>query len=296
MKASYDLRSHSGAKTYMNWFDGWSVKQYILDRDALEYFRRNKIDQSYSMSKQKDIGEAEINELKQRKPHSINGILNLETHWNEDVDEYEKANSNFWMFHLDKQVFTLTKKEYSLENFKCMDAFFTSGLLNKEDSIFQLTKKQKEILNLENEQKQLEWFGKRDKTVKEKYEAWKAIDLVYRYTLQQKAFDSAKRELRKEGKDTKHKNLMTLLIAQIERPVDEKLQEAAEKINPNFVVQQLAKKQKVDEVNDNAADKQKNKNQQSLSNPLKFNLIKSQKWRGRQYHRVYDLLLDAWRT
>lgn len=87
----------------------------------------------------KNIPESEIAELKQRKPHSLLGVLNLETHWNEEVDEYEKANSNFWMFHLEKQVFMLTKKEYSLENFKCMDAFFTSGLINKDDSIHKLT-------------------------------------------------------------------------------------------------------------------------------------------------------------
>lgn len=84
-------------------------------------------------------------ELQQRKPQSIQGILNLETHWNDEVDEYEKANSNFWMFHLEKQVYMLTKKEYSLENFKSMDAFFTSGLINKEDSIHKLSVKQKEI-------------------------------------------------------------------------------------------------------------------------------------------------------
>lgn len=53
----------------------------------------------------------------------------MEKYWNEDPDEYEKANSNFWMFYLEKQVIMLTKKEYSLENFKSMDCFFSHCLI-----------------------------------------------------------------------------------------------------------------------------------------------------------------------
>ena len=62
---------------------------------------------------------------------NLNVILNLETHWNEGVDDYEKANSNFWMYHLEKQVLMLTKKELSLYNFKSMDCFFKQNLINK---------------------------------------------------------------------------------------------------------------------------------------------------------------------
>ena len=64
-------------------------------------------------------------------PQSLQGILNLEQHWNEDVDDYEKANSNFWMYHLEKQVQMLTKKELSLHKFKSMDCFFKQELLSK---------------------------------------------------------------------------------------------------------------------------------------------------------------------
>ena len=57
-------------------------------------------------------------------PSSLEGILNLEHIWNVDVDECEKANSNYWMYHLQKQVVMLSKKELSLYNFKSMDCFF----------------------------------------------------------------------------------------------------------------------------------------------------------------------------
>lgn len=43
-----------------------------------------------------------------------------------------------------------------------------------------------------DEEDQLEWFGRNDVTIEQKYQAWKAIDLVYRYTMQEKAFDRAK--------------------------------------------------------------------------------------------------------
>jgi len=57
--------------------------------------------------------------------------LNLESIWNDDVDEYEKANSNYWMYHLTKQVNMLTKKEISLYALKAMDCFFTQHLVTK---------------------------------------------------------------------------------------------------------------------------------------------------------------------
>jgi len=57
--------------------------------------------------------------------------LNLESIWNDDVDEYEKANSNYWMYHLTKQVNMLTKKEISLYGLKAMDCFFTQHLVTK---------------------------------------------------------------------------------------------------------------------------------------------------------------------
>ena len=62
--------------------------------------------------------------IRSKLPASLEDILNLEQYWNEDVDEYEKANSNYWMYHLQKQVLMLTKKELSLYNFKSMDCFF----------------------------------------------------------------------------------------------------------------------------------------------------------------------------
>lgn len=226
----------------------------------------------------------------------------METHWNEEIDEYEKANSNFWMFHLEKQVYMLTKKEYSLENFKSMDAFFSSGLINKEDSIHNLTDEQKEVFGMDEEE-QLKWFGSDTVSIEQKYQAWKAIDLVYRYTLQEEAFERANKEketllakIKKyksenmgendEGrakdfsKEYKHRNLMSLLIAQIERPYDEHMEEKEEMIHEQFAVSKMAKKK--------ASGK-------TTSNPLKFGAIKSQNWRAKKYHRVYELLVEVWR-
>ena len=47
------------------------------------------------------------------------------------MDEYEKANSNYWMYHLTKQVNMLTKKEISLYGLKAMDSFFTQHIVQR---------------------------------------------------------------------------------------------------------------------------------------------------------------------
>lgn len=155
-----------------------------------------------------------------------------------------------------------------------------------------------------DEDAQLEFFGSQEQTTEQKYMAWKAIDLVYRYTLQEKSFARAQQEKEElkakidkykrenpgendEGrgkdfsKDYKHRNLMSLLIAQIERPVDESMAEKEQMLHPQFAVSKMAKK---------------TESGKSVSNPLKFNVIKSQNWRARKYHRVYELLIEVWRT
>lgn len=57
--------------------------------------------------------------------------------------------------------------------------------------------------------------------------------------------------------------------------------EKEEMLHPQFAVSKMAKKRK---------------DGKSTSNPLKFNAIKSQNWRAKKYHRVYELLVDVWRT
>ena len=72
---------------------------------------------------------------------------------------------------------------------------------------------------------------------------------------------------------------MTLLIAQIERSVDENSSYYDMMMHEAFVVSGIGKK----------------KDGKASSNPLKFNVMKSSKWRDKRYHRVYDLLLKVWR-
>ena len=177
-KKNENFTTYSGVKTYVNWFDGWAVDQYTADDDGLKYFNRDRKLLEYTGKF--DIKEQWVTETKLRTPNSIPGILNLEQYWNEDVDEYEKANSNFWMFHLEKQVHMLTKKELSLENFKSMDCFFTQQMLQKEESIYQFTDKQKQIFLL-SEDDQVEWFADKSISVEEKYATWKAIDMLNRH-------------------------------------------------------------------------------------------------------------------
>ena len=71
-----------------------------------------------------------------------------------------------------------------------------------------------------------EYFSDPARSVDDKYLAWKAIDMVHRYNMQQKAFDDAAKEKNKTNNRTKeaHSNLMTLLIAQIERPIEEDIE------------------------------------------------------------------------
>ena len=69
--------------------------------------------------------------MKKRLPVNLESILDLDMFWNDVVDEYEKANSNYWMYHLAKQVLMLTKKEISLSGLKAMDCYFTQHLVTK---------------------------------------------------------------------------------------------------------------------------------------------------------------------
>ena len=38
LKKNENFVTHSGVKTYINWFDGWSVDQYTTDLDMLTYY------------------------------------------------------------------------------------------------------------------------------------------------------------------------------------------------------------------------------------------------------------------
>ena len=66
--------------------------------------RERRKDPNFGKKKDSDkdgfIKEDALKRLRQKLPSSLDGILNLEQHWNEEIDEYEKANSNFWMYHL----------------------------------------------------------------------------------------------------------------------------------------------------------------------------------------------------
>jgi len=48
-----------------------------------------------------------------------------------------------------------------------------------------------------DEDEQLRWFGSETVSVENKYLAWKAIDMLFRYTQQDRCFDHAKREKKK---------------------------------------------------------------------------------------------------
>lgn len=115
----------------MDWFDGDALDGYEKDFDRWEY---NKREFKGAFEK---ISDDAIKGMRLKLPRDIQGILDLEKHWNEEVDEYEKANSNFWMYHLEKQVLMLTKKELSIYNFKSMDCFFKQNLLNKGNDKFE---------------------------------------------------------------------------------------------------------------------------------------------------------------
>ena len=72
----------------------------------------------------------------------------------------------------------------------------------------------------------------------------------------------------KEERDRKqrHSNLMTILISQIERPIEESVEHY---LLENFVVTKISKLGR---------------------NPLKFAEIKKSTWRNKKYHRVHAML------
>ena len=245
LKNCVEFTEHNVSKTFMNWFDGWSTEQYQRDFDKYEYNKGKKIKskvQTEDFDKTK-ISEEELKVIRSKLPASLEDILNLEQYWNEDVDEYEKANSNYWMYHLQKQVLMLTKKELSLYNFKSMDCFFQQNLINRSeltgsiDLSSQLSEKQQQVFYL-NTHERFAWFSDRTVSVEDKYQAWKAIDMVARYKLQKDSFKKANRERRRffrknhgeqqdeddKAKKPNHDDLMTLLIAQIERPITEDME------------------------------------------------------------------------
>lgn len=190
LKSSEDFFQNTGARTYLNWFDGWSIEQYGADWDKMEYNNVSKTQKKKFGGDDLDrkLPDDEMREMRDRLPLGLDYILNLDTIWNDDVDEYEKANSNYWMFHLTKQVNMLTKKEISLYGLKAMDCFFTQHLVSRapEQSTSlqdQLTKEQVTIFFMKTHERDA-FFGDPDKSVDEKYLAWKAIDLVHRYNMQ----------------------------------------------------------------------------------------------------------------
>jgi len=48
------------------------------------------------------LQDKDTNAMKKVLPYSFEYILDLERFWNDVVDEKEKANSNYWMYHLAK--------------------------------------------------------------------------------------------------------------------------------------------------------------------------------------------------
>ena len=69
--------------------------------------------------------------------------------------------------------------------------------------------------------------------------------------------------------------MMTLLIAQMERPIEEKMEK---QIYPHCIVTKIAES-----------------SVKSPKNPLKFEAIKGAAWRDRKYHRVFEVLQKVWR-
>ena len=84
LKNSEEFTEHSGCKTYMNWFDGFSIHKYRDDFDKFEY---NKLELEYKVGgdgHDKDrIKEEELKLMQLKLPQDLKGILNLEQHWNE---------------------------------------------------------------------------------------------------------------------------------------------------------------------------------------------------------------------
>ena len=79
LKISEDFSEHSGAKTYMNWFDGWSVIQYKEDFDSWDYYKKDKgIGEEFKRIEDKDLKLMQL-----KLPQDLKGVLNLEQHWNE---------------------------------------------------------------------------------------------------------------------------------------------------------------------------------------------------------------------
>lgn len=132
----------------------------------------------------KRIKDERLKGLRARLPSSIDNILDLEKYWAHLVDDYERANSNYWMYHLQKQVLMLTKKELQLYNFKNMGCFFQQKLLMKSDNSAELSNKlrkyEDELLGEGKTKKRLKFFKNENVEIYEKYLGWKVLNLDYR--------------------------------------------------------------------------------------------------------------------
>lgn len=117
----------------MKWYEGWAVGEYTKSLEKLSTRKLNVDKTKLAVVKKNEIKEDKLKGLRARLPSSLDNILDLEKHWAQQVDDYERANSNYWMYHLQKQVLMLTKKELQLYNFKNMNCFFQQKLLMKED-------------------------------------------------------------------------------------------------------------------------------------------------------------------
>ena len=133
----------------------------------------------------------------------------------------------------------LTKRELSLYKFKSMDCFFTQNLINKgnqnHEFATEFDEEQSRFLRLKRKEDRIEYF-KTKESPRKKYKMWKAVDMLHRYSQQQRVYPKAKYANRQENSMNEDKNLMTKLIAQIERPISEDI----EKKGLDYVVTKIA--------------------------------------------------------
>ena len=144
--------------------------------------------------------------------------MDLQKHWEEKVDKYENANPNYWLFHLQKHVESLSKRELDLYNLKNMDCFFQHNLLQKveDDDFIENGIKDKEspeyiarhrFLNMSKIDK-LEFFANKNNHIDDKYRMWRTVEQVSRRKMQKKEY-----EKHNNKKDKLNLDIISLLIA-----------------------------------------------------------------------------------
>ena len=98
------------------------------------------------------------------------GMFGLRDKWYANAGDNELSNTNYWLHHLDESLSLLTKKNFTLYDYKFPDNFFTNQILQKVE----MHSWQKTFL-VKSTSKRLEFF-KANSKIKDKYRAWHAIE------------------------------------------------------------------------------------------------------------------------